>query len=82
MRNILMILMVFFIGLTQVNAMSTECKDLLSNYKRVPDPSIKTMKQLERWVKRKVKDGNAKAVSECLVVNAADNPNKATVAGQ
>jgi len=57
------------------------CAELLSNYKRVPDPSIKTMKQLKRWVKRKVKDGNEKAVEECLVSKAADNPNKATVAG-
>ena len=59
-----------------------DCASLLSNYKRVPDPSVKTMKQLKRWVKRKVKDRNEKAVSECLVSRAADNPNKATVAGQ
>jgi len=58
------------------------CTELLSKYKRVPDPSVKTMKQLKRWVKRKVKDGNAKAVEECLVSKAADNPNKSTVAGQ
>lgn len=58
------------------------CSELLANYKKVPDPSMKTMKQLKRWVKRKVKDGNAKAVEECLVANAADNPNKSTVAGQ
>ena len=58
------------------------CSELLSKYKRVPDPSVKTMKQLKRWVKRKVKDGNAKAVEECLVSEAADNPNKSTVAGQ
>ena len=57
------------------------CSELLANYKRVPDPSVKTMKQLKRWVKRKVKDGNAKAVEECLISQAADNPNKATVAG-
>jgi hypothetical protein len=40
------------------------------------------MKQLKRWCKRKVKDDNKKAVEECLVGRAADNPNKATVAGQ
>jgi len=57
------------------------CSELLSNYKRVPDPSIKTMKQLKRWVKRKVKDGNAQEVEKCLISKAADNPNKATVAG-
>lgn len=59
-----------------------DCKTLLANYKRVPDPSVKTMKQLKRWVKRKIKDGKAKEVEECLVSQAADNPNKATVAGQ
>ena len=58
------------------------CSELLSKYKGVPDPTVKTMKQLKRWVKRKVKDGNAKAVQECLVSKAADNPNKSTVAGQ
>ena len=64
---------------TSINA---DCTELLSNYKRVPDPSIKTMKQLTRWVRRKIKDGNAKAVKECLIAKAADNPNKATVAGE
>jgi len=63
-------------------SLNAGCEELLSKYKRVPDPSIKTMKQLKRWVKRKIKDGNAKAVEECLVAKAADNPNKSTVAGQ
>jgi hypothetical protein len=63
-------------------ASQADCNELLSKYKNVPDPSVKTMKQLQRWVKRKVKDDNAKAVEECLVSQAADNPNKATVAGQ
>ena len=58
------------------------CSSLLSQYKRVPDPSVKTMKQLKRWVKRKIKDGNKKAVEQCLIDRAADNPNKATVAGE
>ena len=58
-----------------------ECADLMKKY-NAPDPSTKTMKQLKRWVKRKIKDGNAKAVEECLVSKAADNPNKETVAGQ
>jgi len=59
-----------------------DCNALLANYKKVPDPSIKTMKQLKRWVKRKVKDGKAKEVEKCLLSKAADNPNRATVAGQ
>jgi hypothetical protein len=71
-----------FLSVLTTFAYGSSCADLLANYKRVPDPSIKTMKQLKRWVKRKVKDGNAKAVEECLISQAADNPNKATVAGQ
>ena len=58
-----------------------DCKALMAQYK-TPDPSVKTMKQLKRWVKRKVKDGNKAAVQKCLIDRAADNPNKATVAGQ
>ena len=57
-----------------------DCDDLISKY-HAPDPSMKTMKQLKRWVKRKVKDDNAKELRECLIARAADNPNKATVAG-
>jgi hypothetical protein len=57
-----------------------DCDELMAKY-HSPDPAKKTMKQLKRWVKRKVKDGNAKELKECLVARAADNPNKATVAG-
>ena len=58
-----------------------DCDGLIKKY-NAPDPSTKTMKQVERWVKRKVKTGDAGALKECLVAKAADNPNKATVAGQ
>ena len=58
-----------------------DCKALMAQYS-TPDPSVKTMKQLKRWTKRKVKDSNKAAVEKCLVDRAADNPNKATVAGQ
>ena len=58
-----------------------DCKALMDQY-NTPDPSVKTMKQLKRWTKRKVKDGNKDAVEKCLIAQAADNPNKATVAGQ
>lgn len=57
-----------------------ECEDLMKKYD-TPDPAMKTMKQLKRWVKRKVKDSNKEKLEECLVSRAADNPNKATVAG-
>lgn len=56
------------------------CNELIAKY-NAPDPSTKTMKQLERWVKRKVKGGDADALKECLVSRAADNPNKAAAAG-
>ena len=58
-----------------------DCASLMAKY-NAPDPSIKTMKQVKRWVKRKVKDANKDALEKCLVDRAADNPNKATVAGQ
>jgi len=58
-----------------------DCTSLMTKY-NAPDPSIKTMKQLKRWTKRKVKDENKGAVEKCLIDRAADNPNKSTVAGQ
>jgi hypothetical protein len=63
------------------NVYGADCKALMSQY-NAPDPSIKTMKQLKRWCKRKVKDSNKAALEKCLIDRAADNPNKATVAGQ
>ena len=58
-----------------------DCASLTAKY-NAPDPSVKTMRQIKRWVKRKVKDGNKGAVEKCLIDRAADNPNKATVAGE
>jgi len=57
-----------------------DCKSLMSQY-NAPDPSIKTMKQLKRWVKRKVKDENKAKIEKCLIDRAADNPNRSNVAG-
>ena len=62
------------------NSMFGDCEGLMKKYNS-PDPSTKTMKQVERWVKRKVKTNDAGALKECLVARAADNPNKAEVAG-
>ncbi|HHE05621.1 MAG TPA: hypothetical protein ENK90_00685 [Epsilonproteobacteria bacterium] len=56
------------------------CSELSAKHS-APDPSTKTMKQIERWVKRKVKGADASALKECLIAKAADNPNKAAVAG-
>jgi len=80
MNKKIIVTMVLFSLLS--SSVYADCASLLSQYKRVPDPSVKTMKQLKRWVKRKIKDGNKKAVEQCLVDRAADNPNKATVAGE
>jgi len=66
------------VGFSHLNA--GECKDLMAKY-NVPDPSTKTMKQLKRWVKRKVKDENKAKIEKCLIDRAADNPNRSNVAG-
>lgn len=60
-----------------------DCKSLMSEF-NAPDPSVKTMKQVKRWCKRKMKHHLDKKdeLEKCLVDRAADNPNKATVAGQ
>lgn len=59
-----------------------DCNSLMVEF-NTPDPSVKTMKQLKRWCKRKMKHSDKKEeVQKCLIDRAADNPNKATVAGQ
>lgn len=59
-----------------------ECEDLMAKYK-APDPGAKTMKQVKRWVKRKLKGSpDAGKMEECLIAGAADNPNKANMAGK
>lgn len=59
-----------------------DCGALISKY-NAPDPASKTMKQIERWVKRKVTDAtDAPKLQECLIAGAADNPNKVKVAGK
>ncbi len=58
-----------------------DCSDLMKKY-NAPDPSTKTMRQVKRWVKRKVKTADADKLQECLVARAADNPNKEAVAGE
>jgi len=79
MKNKVMVTVAMLVGLS--SASFADCASLMSKY-NAPDPSLKTMKQLKRWTKRKVKDENKGAVEKCLVDRAADNPNKATVAGQ
>ena len=77
MRRVLIVLMVASFSLY-----AGECQELMAKY-NTPNPETKTMKQLKRWVKRKLKRVAEKdKVLKCLIDRAADNPNKATVAGE
>jgi len=78
MKKIATLLIVMSMGSFLV---AGECEELIAKY-NAPNPETKTIKQLVRWAKRKVKDSNKKKILECLIARAADNPNKATVAGQ
>lgn len=74
----------FILALSIVSAYSfaSECSDLAAKYS-APDPAAKTMKQIKRWVKRKLKDSpDAAALEKCLIAGAADNPNKSQMAGK
>jgi hypothetical protein len=65
-------------------AFAFTCKGLLSKYD-APNPEQKTMKQLKRWYKKhvnKIPEYLQDDVLECLIDNAADNPNKETIAGE
>jgi len=58
------------------------CEELFKKY-NTPDPSHRTMKQLKRWVKNNLKNVQDRdEVLECLLENAADNPNQETIAGE
>ena len=48
-----------------------------------PEPESKTMKQVERWINKKVSDpADAAVLKECMIARAADNPNQVSVAGK
>lgn len=60
------------------------CKGLLRKYS-APNPDKMTMKQLKRWYKKhqnSIPGYLREDVFECLIDNAADNPNKETIAGE
>jgi len=62
---------------------ANECDDLIKMY-HAPKPETKTIRQLNRWVKRKLRNADLsikKKILQCLITRAADNPNKATFAG-
>jgi len=70
--------------LTFIAFASADCSALMKKY-NAPDPTIKTMKQIKRWAKRKLKKApqdEKEELLKCMLSQAADNPNKATVAGE
>ncbi|WP_457562303.1 hypothetical protein [Caminibacter pacificus] len=58
------------------------CEELFKKF-HTPDPKTKTMKQLKRWAKAHLKNNPYKEdILECLIENAADNPNQETIAAE
>jgi len=58
------------------------CEELIKKY-NAPNPKMKTMKQLKRWANEHLKDNPQKdEILECLIENAADNPNQETTAAE
>ncbi|RDU60782.1 hypothetical protein [Helicobacter marmotae] len=58
-----------------------DCAQLMKKYD-APDPASKTMAQITRWLKKVENPADAKALESCMIALAADNPNKAQVAGK
>jgi len=74
MKKIMLFLIVTFLF--------SDCEELIKKF-HAPNPETKTMKQLKRWVNLNVKDEKYKnKLLECLIANAADNPNKETIAAE
>ena len=62
---------------------ANERDDLIKKY-HAPKPETKTIRQLNRWTKRKHKKVDLsirKKILECLIANVADNLNRSTFAG-
>ena len=57
------------------------CAALMQKYD-APDPASKTMAQINRWLKKVDNPADAKVLESCMIAQAADNPNKAQVAGK
>ncbi|RAX54454.1 hypothetical protein CCY99_03650 [Helicobacter sp. 16-1353] len=58
-----------------------DCAALMTKYD-APNPASKTMKQIQRWLKKVDNPADAKTLEECMISQAADNPNKAQLAGK
>ena len=61
--------------------MLADCASLMKQYD-APDPASKTMAQINRWLKKIDNATDAKALGDCMIAQAADNPNKSQVAGK
>lgn len=61
--------------------MLADCASLMKKYD-APDPASKTMAQINRWIKKVDNAADAKTLETCMIAQAADNPNKAQVAGK
>jgi len=59
------------------------CEELIKKY-NAPNPEYKTMKQLRRWVENNIDefDKYKDTLLDCLIENAADNPNRETIAAE
>lgn len=68
-----------FTGLPSL--MLADCAALMKKYD-APDPASKTMAQINRWLKKVDNAADAKTLETCMIAQAADNPNKAQVAGK
>lgn len=74
-----LILVALIAGLPSL--MLADCDSLMKKYD-APDPGSKTMAQIGRWIKKIDNPADAKVLETCMVAQAADNPNKAQVAGK
>ncbi|TLD97804.1 hypothetical protein LS71_003490 [Helicobacter jaachi] len=74
-----LILTALIIGLPSL--MLADCASLMKKYD-APDPASKTMAQINRWLKKVDNAADAKELEGCMIAQAADNPNKAQVAGK
>lgn len=63
------------------NIALADCSSLMKKYD-APDPAAKTMAQINRWLKKVDNPADAKELGTCMIAQAADNPNKAQVAGK
>lgn len=72
---------ILFASLLPIVALA-DCASLMVKYE-APEPESKTMKQIERWINKKVSDpSDAVLLKDCMIANAADNPNQVSVAGK